>query len=44
VARHYSAEPLAIHGQRLGESERRRIDAEVESAIAELVAEAKSTP
>jgi TPP-dependent pyruvate/acetoin dehydrogenase alpha subunit len=44
VAKHYGVEPLAIHGQRLSEAERRQIDAEVEAAIAELVAEAKSTP
>jgi TPP-dependent pyruvate/acetoin dehydrogenase alpha subunit len=44
VAKHYDAEPLLIHGQRLSNTERRRIDGEVESAISELVAEAKSTP
>jgi TPP-dependent pyruvate/acetoin dehydrogenase alpha subunit len=42
VAKHYATEPLAVHGRRLSEDDRRRIEREVDAAIAELVAEAKS--
>jgi TPP-dependent pyruvate/acetoin dehydrogenase alpha subunit len=43
IALRWESEPLVVHGARLDEAERARIDGEVDEAIAELVDELKAT-
>jgi TPP-dependent pyruvate/acetoin dehydrogenase alpha subunit len=42
VAARWLVEPLVVHGKRLTDEERARIDAEVETALAEVVAKARA--
>lgn len=44
IAAHWLVEPLVVHGRRLGEADRREIDDEVETALAEVVATARALP
>ncbi|HEY0531924.1 MAG TPA: thiamine pyrophosphate-dependent dehydrogenase E1 component subunit alpha [Actinoplanes sp.] len=44
IAAHWLVEPLVVHGRRLGEADRRRIEDEVEAALAEVVATARALP
>jgi TPP-dependent pyruvate/acetoin dehydrogenase alpha subunit len=44
VRKRWEAEPIAVHGKRLREMDRSRIDNEVDAAIEELVAAARSLP
>ena len=41
---HWLVEPLVVHGRRLGDADRSRIDEQVETALAEVVATARALP
>ncbi|MEV0899924.1 thiamine pyrophosphate-dependent dehydrogenase E1 component subunit alpha [Actinoplanes sp. NPDC049802] len=42
IAAHWLTEPLVVHGRRLDDADRQRIDDEVETALAEVVATARA--
>jgi TPP-dependent pyruvate/acetoin dehydrogenase alpha subunit len=44
VAAHSLVEPLVVHGRRLSEEDRRRLDDEVEEALSEVVTRARALP
>ncbi|TWG12400.1 thiamine pyrophosphate-dependent dehydrogenase E1 component subunit alpha [Actinoplanes teichomyceticus] len=44
IAAHWLTEPLVVHGRRLDDADRLRIDAEVEAALDEVVATARALP
>ncbi|GGR51474.1 hypothetical protein GCM10010168_82910 [Actinoplanes ianthinogenes] len=43
IAEHWLVEPLVVHGRRLAEADRRRIEDEVETALSEVVATARAS-
>ncbi|AEV84019.1 pyruvate dehydrogenase E1 component subunit alpha [Actinoplanes sp. SE50] len=44
IAEHWLVEPLVVHGRRLDDADRARIDDEVETALDEVVATARALP
>jgi len=44
IAAHWLVEPLVVHGRRLDDADRLRIDDEVETALGEVVATARALP
>jgi TPP-dependent pyruvate/acetoin dehydrogenase alpha subunit len=44
IAARWLVEPLVVHGPRLSEADRRRVDDEVETALAEVIAAARALP
>jgi acetoin:2,6-dichlorophenolindophenol oxidoreductase subunit alpha len=44
IAARWLVEPLVVHGQRLADADRQRIEDEVEAALAEVVATARALP
>jgi TPP-dependent pyruvate/acetoin dehydrogenase alpha subunit len=44
IAAHRLVEPLVVHGQRISDEERARVDDEVEAGLAEVIAAARALP